>query len=122
MQVLSKLPKLDTLRDAWQIGRKVLQRRSAVSSYEVPEYKSTLELHDRGGERATFTKREKVRYFQDNVIAYQDQAWGDGEILLDYCCAPGVSVDRCRSGLKTYILISQREVKSRGDEDEFRIE
>jgi len=28
---------------------------------------------------ATFKKREKVRYLQDNVVAYQDQAWGDGE-------------------------------------------
>jgi len=52
--------------------------------YEVLEYESTLELKDRGGKRATFKKREKVRYLQDNVIAYQDQAWGDGEILVNY--------------------------------------
>ena len=55
--------------------------------YDVLEYESTLELKDRGGKRATFQKREKVRYRQDNIIAYQNQAWGDGEVLLNYRCA-----------------------------------
>jgi len=58
---------------------------------EVLEYESTLELKDRGGKRAIFKKREKVRYLQDNVIAYQDQAWGNGEILIDYRCSPGTA-------------------------------
>jgi hypothetical protein len=44
-----------------------------------------------------------VRYLQDNMIAYQDQAWGDGEILVDYRRIPGTPVDRYRSGHKTYI-------------------
>lgn len=72
--------------------------------------------------RATFRKREKVRYLQDNVIAYQDQAWGDGEILIDYRCSPGTPVDQYRSGYKTYVLISRREVKNRGEVDEFNME
>jgi len=69
---------------------------------EVLRYESTLELKDRGGERATFKKREQVRYLQDNVIAYQDQAWGDGEILVNYRCSPGTPVDRYQSGYKTH--------------------
>ena len=85
------------------------------------DYESTLELKDRDGKRATFKKREKVRYLQDNVIVYQDQAWGDGRILVGYRCTPGKAVDRYRSGYKTYILISRREVKHRGDVDEFNI-
>jgi hypothetical protein len=90
--------------------------------YEVLEYESTLELKDREEETATFRKREKVRYLQDNVITYQDQAWGDGEILLNYRCTPGTPVDRYCSGYKTYILISRHEVKEKGDVDEFNIE
>jgi len=90
--------------------------------YEVLEYESTLELLDPAGERAVFRKREKVRYLQDGVIAYQDQAWGDGDILLDYRCAPGKPVDQYRLGHKTYILISRRDVRNKGDTDEFRIE
>jgi hypothetical protein len=61
LEVLSKPPKLSALGDAWQIARKVLRRRSVAGPYEVLEYESTPELHDRGGERATFAKREKVR-------------------------------------------------------------
>lgn len=90
--------------------------------YEVLAYETTLELKDRGGKKATFKKREKVRYLQDNVIAYQDQAWGDGEILINYRCTPGMPVDQYRSGYKTYIIISRREVKNKGDIDEFNIE
>jgi len=90
--------------------------------YEVLEYESTLELKDIRGERASFRKRERVRYLRDNIIAYQDQAWGDGEILLNYKCKPGYPVDRYRPGKKTYILISLREVKNRGDIDEFNIQ
>jgi hypothetical protein len=42
--------------------------------YEVLEYESTPEPKDRGGKRASFKKREKVRYRQNSIIAYQDQA------------------------------------------------
>ena len=66
-----------------KIIRKAMQGLSYKGMYEVLDYESTLELKDRGGKRATFKKREKVRYLQDNVIAYQDQAWGDGEILVN---------------------------------------
>jgi len=59
---------------------------------------------------------------QDNIIAYQDHAWGDGEILLNYRTNRGVPVDRYRSGYKTYVLLSLREVKNRGDIDEFNIQ
>jgi hypothetical protein len=47
---------------------------------------------------------------------------GDGEILVDYRCSPGTPVDRYRSGYKTYILISRREVKNKGNVDEFNVE
>jgi len=115
------LPWLDIVSKALRLGRKAIQGLSDEGVYEVLEYESTLDLEDRGGKRATFSKRERVRYLQDNVIAYQDQAWGDGEILVNYRCTPGTPVDRYRSGHKTYILISRREVKNRGDIDEFSI-
>jgi hypothetical protein len=120
--VLLRLPWADVVADALKALREAVQGRSSRGLYEVLEYESTLELKDREGKRATFNKREKVRYLQDNVIAYQDQAWGDGEILVDYRCTPGTPVDRYRSGYKTYILISRREVKDKGDGDEFNIE
>ncbi|MEA3375339.1 MAG: hypothetical protein U9R72_03975 [Chloroflexota bacterium] len=120
--VLLRLPWADVLGDALEAVYRAIQGRSYRGLHEVLEYESTLELGDCEGKTATFRKREKVRYLQDNVIAYQDQAWGDGEILLDYRCTPGTPVDRYRSGYKTYILISRREVKDKGDVDEFNIE
>ena len=110
------------LVDLWKIMRKAFQGLADEGLYEVLEYESTLELKDTRGVHATFHKREKVHYLQNNIIAHQDQAWADGEFLLDYRCTPGVPVDRYRLGRKTYILISLREVKNRGDTNEFNIQ
>jgi hypothetical protein len=97
-------------------------RLAGRGMYEVLEYESILELKDVRGKRAIFKKRQKVRYLQDNIIAYQDQAWGDGEILLDYQCSPGKPVDIYRPGRKTYVLISLQGVRQRNDVDEFNIQ
>lgn len=113
---------LETLAELWKLARKALQGLAEEGMYEVIEYESTLELQDKRGERALVRKYEKARYLQNNIIAYQDQAWGDGEILINYRCTPGVPVDRYSPGKKTYILISLREVRNRGDVDEFHME
>ena len=89
--------------------------------YHVLDYESTLELLDVEGQCARFEKHKKVKYLQDNIIAHQDYAWGDGKILLNYKCHPGKAVDRYRSGHKTYILLALHEVKNRGDVDDFHI-
>ena len=85
-------------------------------------YEATLELLDVEGKKARFQKRKKVRYLQDNIIAYQDHAWGDGKILQYYRCTPGKPVDRYKLDFKNYVLISLREVKNRGDVDEFNFQ
>lgn len=115
------LPWFEIAGELWKIGRKLMRGLSNEGMYEVLEYESTLELHDRRGKKATFTKRMKVRYLQDNIIAFQDFAWGDGDILLNYRTSRGKAVDRYKSGYKTYILLSLQEVKNRGDVDEFNI-
>ena len=115
------LPWFELAGEMWKIGRKVMRGLSNEGMYEVLNYESTLELHDRGGKKATFSKRKKVRYLQDHIIAYQDSAWGDGKILVNYLCTPGNPVDRYRCGHKTHILISLREIKNKGDIDEFNI-
>jgi len=63
----------------------------------------------------------KVRYLQNEIIAFQDYAWGDGEILVDYKTNRGRAVDRYRSGYKTYVLLALREVVNKGDIDDFNI-
>ena len=81
-----------------------------------------MTIHDPKGKSATLTKYEKVRFLQDNIIAYQDQAWGDGKILQNYRCSPGVPVDTYRVGQKTYMLISLRALKTKGEATEFNIQ
>lgn len=113
---------LEMTADLWKIGKKLWRGLADEGMYEVLEHEVTLELKDTKGKRALVRKRQKVRYLQNNIIAYQDQAWGDGRILVNYHCTPGVEADRYKAGRKTQILISLREVKEKGEEDEFNIE
>lgn len=122
MDLLGKIPWQKLGINGWDILHGLMRKLINQGMYEVLEYESTLELLDKEGKEATFYKRQRVRYLQDNIIAYQDQAWGDGRILLDYRCTPGYPVDRYQLGHKTLILISLREVKQSGDEDEFNIQ
>ena len=108
--------------EVWKIGKKVMRGMANEGIYETIEYESTIEIQNRKGTKATFNKRKKIRYLQDNIIAYQDYGWGDGEILLNYRTSRGKAVDLYRSGYKTYILLSLREVKGRGDVGEFNIQ
>ena len=116
------LPWLAILAVIWKQLRHLWRGLADEGMYEVLEYESVLELKDKHGKKARFQKREKVRYRQNNIIAYQDHAWGDGKILIDYRCSPGTVVDKYRPGQKTFLLISLREPKRRGDIDEFNIE
>jgi hypothetical protein len=120
--ILFGLPWLEIAADLWKVTRKLWHGLAHEGMYEVLEHEVTLELADPKGKRAIIRKRQKVRYLQNNIIAYQDQAWGDGRILVDYRCSPGIEADLYESGRKTNILISLREVKERGDIDEFNIQ
>lgn len=90
--------------------------------YEILDYESTWEMLDTEGRKAIFRKRQRVKFLQNNIIAFEDYAWGDGEIFADYKCAPGVVVDRYREGDRWNILISLRGTKNKGDIEEFYIE
>jgi hypothetical protein len=94
---------------------------STEGTDEVLDYAIRVELKDPEGRNTLVSKRKRVKYLQNNIIAFQDQAWGDGKILQNYQCTPGVPVDKYRSGYKTHILISLRDIKHRGDIDEFKI-
>jgi hypothetical protein len=108
--ILTGLPWIEILAQAWKLGRKIMRGLADEGMYEVLEYETTLELQDRRGEYALLRKREKVRYLQNNIIAFQDQAWADGKILVNYCCTPGVPVDRYRPGRQTYILAARSQL------------
>jgi hypothetical protein len=102
--------------------RHLLDSNHAEGMYEILDYDATLELVDPEGQTAIFKRRQKVKFLQDNVIAFQDYAWGDGEIFADYRCSPGIEVDRYQEGDQWNVLISLRETKSRGDTEDFYTE
>lgn len=115
-------PWLEITADLWKFGKKLWRGLADEGMYEVLEHEGTLELKDLKGKLALVRKRQKVRYRQNNILAYQDSAWGDGEIFVNYRCSPGKEADRYKVSQKTQILISLRDVKKKGDEDEFNIE
>ena len=104
-----------------RLAKQVIKFKSHEGMYEVLDYHAQLELLDPEGKQAIYHKRQKVRFLQDNIIAYQDQAWGDGDFMAAYRCSPGVMVDKYREGQSYNILISLRETKHAGDIEEFRI-
>ena len=114
-------PFLEALFQTIQFMRKLGRGLADEGMYEVLEYETQLELLDTQGQAAEFRKRQKVQYRQNNIIAYQDQAWGDGDILINYQCSPGHAVDYYRPDQKTFILIALHDVKHKGDTDEFHI-
>lgn len=120
--IILGLPWIEILTDAWKIGRKVLRGLINEGVYEMLDYETTLVLHDTKGIKATLNKRMKVKYLQDNIIAFQDYAWGDGKFLRNYKSSPGIKVDQYKLGYKTVVLLSLREIKNRGDIDEHNIE
>jgi hypothetical protein len=122
VSIIAGVPWKEIFAHLWSYAKQHLSMFGQQGMYEVLEYESTLELKDERGRKATFQKREKVRYLQNNIIAYQDQAWADGEVLLDYQCSPGKPVVFYRPGRKTYVVISLQGVRQRNDVDEFHIQ
>ncbi len=113
---------IPVILQAYRWLRQWLKREAHEGLYEVLEYDSQLELTDSSGEKATFKKRQRIKFLQDNVIAFQDFAWGEGDLFKAYRCSPGTVVDRYRDGDRWNVLISLRETKHSGDVEDFYIE
>lgn len=89
--------------------------------YEVLDFEASLEICDIKGKTCIYRKQQKVKFLQDNIIAYQDQAFGEGNIFTDYECSPGTPVDHYLNGDIYYVLISLRETKNRGDVEDIYV-
>src|SRR5258706_3327830 len=113
--VLSHLGKL------LQLSKLILARRRHEGLYEVFSHEVQLELLDAMGKKAVYTKHQRVRFLQNGITAYQDQAWGVGNIFAEYQCSPGIPVDRYQEGYRHFVLISLRQTKHYGDVETFHI-
>jgi hypothetical protein len=112
---------LALIGDLYGWGKAFIQKITKPGMYEVLNYETTLEILDVKGMNAILTKTEEVRFLQNNIIAFQDQAWGSGRILINYKCTPGIPVDFYQFAHKTYIVISLRNVMRKGDITKFDI-
>jgi hypothetical protein len=107
--------------DLYQGLQQVAEHLFRDGPYEILEYDSVLELLDPRGELAVFKKRLRVKFLRDNITALQNYAWGDGHVLVDYHCSPGIVADRYLEGGHWNVLISLRQTKGTGDIEEFYI-
>lgn len=99
-----------------------VRQNSPEGLYEILKYETKLELLDVQGHTAQLSKYQRIKFLQDHVIAFEDYAWGEGNVLADYKCSPGFEADRYLEGGRWNILISLRETKQRGDVQDFYIE
>ncbi len=113
---------LTKLLDARDVLNRLRDKVRHHGMYEILDYDATLEIRDAKGKKAILTRREVIRFLQDNVVAVHDHAWGDGELFAKYQCQPGVPVDFYEDGSKWNVLISLRETRDRGDVVELWIE
>jgi hypothetical protein len=119
--LLINIPWPELIGNSIKYAGKLLRGYSQEGMYKVLDYESTLEILDDKGKNAKFSKQKKVKYLQDNTIVYQDCAWGDGKILINYKTNIGKPVDQYQSGYKTIVLLSLHEIKNKGDVDDFYI-
>ena len=120
--LLLSLPWPELFANVLKYAKKIFRGYSNEGMFEVVDYQATLEILNSKGTKANFNKQRHVRYLQDNIIAFQDYAWGDGEILLDYKCSPGKPVDQYKLGYKHFILISLGNIRNKGEEDQFHFQ
>lgn len=52
--------------------------------YETIKYGGRLEMLDKEGNVATFTRRQRIRFLEDNVAVFFDRVWGEGVLFANY--------------------------------------
>lgn len=113
---------VDTLEQLLELIQRLtafVEERRLQGIYEVLDQSRTITLCDAKGHVATVDTAQRVRFRQNHVAALLDYVWGDGDILAEYRCSPGVAVDNYKEGTRHVVLISLRAQQSRGDELSF---
>ncbi|GAB5492003.1 MAG: hypothetical protein Phog2KO_22180 [Phototrophicaceae bacterium] len=91
-------------------------------SYEVLLYDVESNILDDCGKQAHHSKVQRIRFLKNGIFAYLDTLWGDGDIFKNYQTSFGYPVDRYQEGHRHRMLISFREMKNKGDEQDIHIE
>jgi hypothetical protein len=92
------------------------------SPYEILDYDVTLILHDRRGARATFRRRQEVRFLQDGVGGMLDHAWGHGVLVTNYQTDAGSLEDTIRDEDRRHLVLGFKRRMARGERLAFQVE
>ena len=71
----------EELLEAWDLVDQIRDHIGYHGMYEILDYRSTLDLSDATGEKAHISRRQVIRFLQDNIVAIHDHAWGDGKLF-----------------------------------------
>jgi hypothetical protein len=102
------------LSDPW-LRRAVIPGGLLSTPYEVLSYQSVLTLHNTEGTRATFVRRQDVRFLHDGVAAILDHAWGDGVLMTDYANDAGRLEGSYNDAGRRHLVVALRRRMSRGE-------
>ena len=105
-----------------RLRRRLLPEGLVPGPYAVLDYDATLVVHDPGGMRATFGRRQRVRFTQDGVSAVLDHLWGDGVQLAGYRHSAGVIEGSLRDGRRRHLVVGLRRPMARGETLTFAVE
>lgn len=83
--------------------------------YEVLDYQAVLELLDTEGRDAIYTRRQTVRFLQDQVTGWYDYGWGNGIAFAEHEVSPGSIIERRLLGSHHRSRIELSEPKAKGD-------
>ena len=100
----------------------VLPEGSESSPYEILDYQASLVLEDVRGRRATFKRRQVVRFTQDGVGAILDHAWGNGVLVTNYHHSAGSLADTFKDEGTRHLLIELKRPMAQGQILKFSVE
>lgn len=93
----------------------VLPEGVLISPYEILDYDATLTLHDPQGMKATFQRKQSVRFLQDGVGAILDHAWGDGVVVTSYENSAGRVVGTLRDEGRRHLVVQLPRPMRKGE-------
>ena len=104
-----------------RLRRLLLPEGLLPGPYDVLHFDATLTLHDPLGRRATFARRQTVRFRQDGVGAILDHCWGDGIALAEYETDAGTLIGSLADGARRHLVVALGRRTRRGELLTFRV-
>lgn len=91
------------------------------SPYKILDFQGTLTLEDPEGMRATFQRKQVIRFLQGGVSGILDHFWGDGVPLTFYENEAGSLEDSFKDEGRRHLVIGLKHRMRRGDVLNFEV-